>query len=471
MDPIASVIKSLSTSIESISKRLRRVEVLARLSSDTGIDEFLELVDVDEDTYLGNAGLFVHVKLDESGLEFSPVGSACVTFICGSPGWRGYGGNPIRTLIHENAFQLDAEGDDRGVRAVDLQQYRSNDNEVAGALASFTAGEENRITPNAEYSAIIGAWNRIYNAGVDDPWGCFILGTSSDIFDDSAEVFILGDSIAIEDCFYGLFSGYGHETSDAGTASDGAFGVFAFLEDNHFIHNGLAGSQYPTYTGSLGIGCYQEGDVWLTFMLGESQYAYGEAPEACLYNLMVGYGNYLAFTRRNFILGDSIRSAPPGSTDNYYDARIVWSESANKWPSSPSPSPSNASGYNQSSLFSQIDLILSWPAAFTTSRFEFPIMVDSIWYFEAYVAGTEQGCNNSYAWKIEGVVENDGGTTTILVQTVTNVYRDVVTKEWQAAADDANDRLIFQYRDTAGPDLTDCNIQFMLRTVEVGWAA
>jgi hypothetical protein len=114
-------------------------------------------------------------------------------------------------------------------------------------------------------------------------------------------------------------------------------------------------------------------------------------------------------------------------------------------------------------------MITAWAATFTTSRFEFPIIEDSIWLFEAWIAGTELGCANSFAWKIEGVVENDGGTTTILAQTVTNIYRDVATKEWQAAADDVNDRLIFQFRDTAGPSSDDCNIQFTMRATEVGW--
>ena len=98
----------------------------------------------------------------------------------------------------------------------------------------------------------------------------------------------------------------------------------------------------------------------------------------------------------------------------------------------------------------------------------FPILEDSIWSFHAEIAGTELGCANSYAWKIEGVIENDGGVTTLLTSTVTNIYRDVVTKEWQVVADNPNDRLVFQFRDTNGPDSTRCNIQFSMHTVEVG---
>ncbi len=84
------------------------------------------------------------------------------------------------------------------------------------------------------------------------------------------------------------------------------------------------------------------------------------------------------------------------------------------------------------------------------------------------VSATEKGCVNSHAWKIEGIVENDGGTTTLLNSIVTNIYRDVVTKECQVVADDPNDRLAVQFRDTGGPDATWTNIQISMFTVEVG---
>ena len=466
MDPIASILKSISTSIENISKRLRRVEVLARLSSDTGIDEFLELVDVDEDTYLGNAGLFVHVKLDESGLEFSPVGSACVTFICGSPGWRGYGGNPIRTLVHEWAFQVDSDGNDRGHYAVDLQQLRSTDADVAAAWASFIQGEENRISADGDYSVAIGSNQKIDAGPGGTPFANWSYGYFNDIVGDTFLVCLFAESCDLEDINYAFISGSDQDSVTSNNNS--AFGIFMFLESNTFRADT---TQYPTYTGVMGINCEQIGDVWLTFQMGEELYAKGDntGGNTTMWNAMVGFDSYLNNVRANLALGQHVKSWNPVGSSAFYDGRIVWNgDYSILVPTDVSPT---GSGFNQDSLFAQSDQILSWPAAFTTSRFQFPIIQDSIWFFEAYIAGTEQGCNNSYAWKIEGVVENDGGTTTILAQTVTNVYRDVATKEWQAAADDVNDRLIFQYRDTAGPDATDCNIQFLLQTVEVGWQA
>ena len=44
----------------------------------------------------------------------------------------------------------------------------------------------------------------------------------------------------------------------------------------------------------------------------------------------------------------------------------------------------------------------------------------------------------------------------------------MVTKECQVVADDANDRLAVQFRDTNGPDATWTNVQISMFTVEVG---
>jgi hypothetical protein len=56
----------------------------------------------------------------------------------------------------------------------------------------------------------------------------------------------------------------------------------------------------------------------------------------------------------------------------------------------------------------------------------------------------------------------------MLISTVTNVHRDVITKECQVVADDANDRLAVQFRDTGGPDATWTNVQFSMMTAEIG---
>ena len=467
-EQIRAEVRTLTSNLEILSKRLRKIEVLPRLSTATGIDEFLELRDVYEDSYIDQAGQFVRVNSDETGLEFGPAGVACVEFECGSPGWRAYGGNPIRTLVHETAFQLDADGDARGAYSVELQQSRFADDEVAAAeFGIISGGEGNQIVAGADYCAIIGSWNYVAPISSNGiPYLCFIQGSSNQISgDESYHVHTIGEAHDIRDVNYGVFLGAAHDTRATGTATDSAFGVFAALEGNEF--NASTPFYYPTYCAIIGLGNEMRGDVYNSYQFSEANLMDGgSVAGTTVWSCMqVGYGNYFKNVEHNFAFGQQLQSVNPTSSTNYYDGRVLMGDGAVKWPTG------QVGGYNQGSIFSQGTAITSWPAAFTTSRFQFPVIVDSVWYFVAYIGGTEQGCANSYAWKIEGVVENDGGTTTILVQTVTNVYRDVATKEWQAAADDANDRLIFQYRDTAGPDATDCNIQFLLHTIEVGWAA
>ena len=208
------------------------------------------------------------------------------------------------------------------------------------------------------------------------------------------------------------------------------------------------------------------GETFNAFQFGEAHIMDGGDASATndIWNaLQVGYDFRFKNVYNNYAFGYSGESRNPTPGTGYYDGRILLANGVfTSGPLSPF-----VHGYNQDSIFFKGYIISSWPAGFTTA-WQFPIISDSIWYFEIFIAGTETGCANSFAWKIEGVVENDGGTTTILVQTVTDVYRDVVTREWQAAADDANDRLLIQYRDTAGPAATPTNIMMRMHTVEVG---
>lgn len=79
------------------------------------------------------------------------------------------------------------------------------------------------------------------------------------------------------------------------------------------------------------------------------------------------------------------------------------------------------------------------------------IAVDTVWAFSALITGTTQGCTKSFGFKIEGVVENDGGTTTLLNSTVTTLYDgDDVSFDARASASDAADALIFEVQDADG---------------------
>jgi hypothetical protein len=75
------------------------------------------------------------------------------------------------------------------------------------------------------------------------------------------------------------------------------------------------------------------------------------------------------------------------------------------------------------------------------------VPTDTLWTFSALYAVTEQGCAQSWSYRVEGAVENDGGTTSILAQTTTTIYED--DANWDAAvqADDSADELDFLIKD------------------------
>jgi hypothetical protein len=381
-------------------------------------------------------------------------------------GWRITAGTTSRTLQHSTAFQLDTGGNSRGTAAIDLQYTRSNANEVAaGDRGGIYGGEDNRITDSdgfsSEYTTIHGSTNYL-----DDAFDCHVIGNGNTIVNDGYQVNIIGESIDDDGSTYIFASGLSHTT-------DTAYGCFVFGESND-VKQGAA-SDRPEYSGTFGLFSHLEGDVWNCFSFGYEVDFWGDGTpgERAIYSAIFGFENFVGNVQTNYIFGQGVRSYQ-SSYDGHLNGRIAFSgDYPNHWPAGSTPPAgtggSTSSGYNQDSWFSQNDLITDWASAWTTARFEFPIISDQIWYFIAYIAGIEQGAANSYAWKIEGVVENDGGTTSILTSTVTNVYRDVATKEWQVIADDTNDRLVFQYRDTAGADATDCNIQFSMFTSEVGF--
>lgn len=79
------------------------------------------------------------------------------------------------------------------------------------------------------------------------------------------------------------------------------------------------------------------------------------------------------------------------------------------------------------------------------------IAADTVWTFDTLIVGTTSGCAKSFGFRIEGTIENDGGTTTLLNSTVTTVYdADDVSFDARASADDANDALLIEVQDADG---------------------
>lgn len=73
---------------------------------------------------------------------------------------------------------------------------------------------------------------------------------------------------------------------------------------------------------------------------------------------------------------------------------------------------------------------------------------NTVWTFDILLTGTTSGCTKSWGFKIEGVIENDGGTTTILVSNVATLYdTDDVSFDARVTADDPNDALLIEVTD------------------------
>lgn len=88
----------------------------------------------------------------------------------------------------------------------------------------------------------------------------------------------------------------------------------------------------------------------------------------------------------------------------------------------------------------------------TTSRMTIP--TDTVWTFQGEVVGMTQGCAQSFGYLVNGVVENDGGTTTLQASTITTLHEDVATYDCRMVGDNANDALVVELQDTAAGGLT-----------------
>lgn len=83
------------------------------------------------------------------------------------------------------------------------------------------------------------------------------------------------------------------------------------------------------------------------------------------------------------------------------------------------------------------------------------IPTDTIWTFEALITGATSGLGKTFGFKIQGCIENDGGTTALKgTPTVTAIDdSDDTDFDAQAAADNTNNALLIQVRDsTSGGD-------------------
>lgn len=99
------------------------------------------------------------------------------------------------------------------------------------------------------------------------------------------------------------------------------------------------------------------------------------------------------------------------------------------------------------------------------------VAADTVMTFDVLIAGTTQGCTKSFSFRIVGIIENDGGTTSLLASTVTTIYDgDDTDFDARASADDANDALLIEVTDsTSGGDTV--RWVAVVRTSEVSFPA
>ncbi len=82
------------------------------------------------------------------------------------------------------------------------------------------------------------------------------------------------------------------------------------------------------------------------------------------------------------------------------------------------------------------------------------IQADSVWNFSVKLVGTTQGCAKSFGFNIQGILENDGGTTSLLQSNVDTQYdTDDTDFDARVTADNTNDALLIEVSDsTSGSD-------------------
>lgn len=83
------------------------------------------------------------------------------------------------------------------------------------------------------------------------------------------------------------------------------------------------------------------------------------------------------------------------------------------------------------------------------------IATDTCWTFECLIVGATTGQGKAFSFKIEGCIQNDGGTTAILGNSITNTIYDGDDTDFnaRASADNANDALLIEVSDaTSGGD-------------------
>jgi len=95
----------------------------------------------------------------------------------------------------------------------------------------------------------------------------------------------------------------------------------------------------------------------------------------------------------------------------------------------------------------------SWHSLYASgsSSYKLTIEEDTAWTFSILIVGATSGAAQSYSFKIEGLIKNAGGTTTLVTSTVTTIYNtDNTDIDAQVVANNTDDALDIQVQDSGG---------------------
>jgi hypothetical protein len=327
------------------------------------------------------------------------------------------------------------DGNDRGIGAVDFQQERVNAAEVAsGAYACVEGGSGNTASGNYSHAE---AYQNDATGDYSHAEGYINTASGDASHAEGASVTASGDESHAEGAGTQATGDASHAEGNTTTASAAAAHAEGFATS--------AGASYAHAEGTT------------TTAIGTASHAEGGNNDAD--------GDYShAEGRYTTSAGDYSHS---GGTRAYANEHAQMARAGGRF------AIDGDSQYSDYPLFrSVVHNDASWYSLYLDGTANIiNVAQDQVMTFSCLIAGTTQGCTKSFSFKIEGLIENDGGTTSILASTVTTIYdTDDVSFDAQAAADNVNDALLIQVQDTDGAGDT---VRWMavVRTAEVMFPA
>lgn len=292
-------------------------------------------------------------------------------------------------------------GNARGFGAVDLQALRTNAAYVAaGNYSSILGGYGNAINAAAGTSTILGGG---YNTIGANAYGAAIVAGKNHTANEVNSVIVggLNNTNSMENGFIG--GGENNELADGGGAQWGAIiGGYGNYSDNSF--SGIVGGADNIAGANFGfVGAGRENTINADYGAAFGFNANGTTHASL--NLANG-----SFTSR----GDSQLTL-------VNVRRQVTHTGANWYELFPNPD-------------SSIRLIMPG---------------NCVWVFDILLSGATSGIGKAFGFRIEGVIENSGGTVTLLTSTVTTLYdADDVSFDARVSADDPNNALLVEVSDS-----------------------